>query len=69
MLLKMSKLTGDKQDRRSYINTGMIAAVGSVAGNPDSTLIIMIDGSKTFAKKPVEEIVEVLKEHDRELAV
>lgn len=69
MLLKLSKLTGDGSDRRRYINTSMIAAVGSVAGDPDSTLILMIDRSKAFVKKPVEEVLDILKEHDRSLAV
>lgn len=69
MLLKMSKLTGDDFEKRTYINTSMIAAVGPVAGDPDSTLILMIDRSKTFVKKPVEEVVDILKEHDRSLAI
>ena len=69
MLLKLSKLTGDDYEKRAYINTSMIAAVGPVAGDPDSTLILMIDRSKTFVKKPVEEVVDILKEHDRSLAV
>jgi len=69
MLLKLSKLTGDDFEKRAYINTSMIAAVGPVVGDPDSTLIIMIDGSTTFVKKPVEEVVDILKEHDRSLAV
>jgi len=69
MLLKLSKLTGDDSDRRAYVNTSMIAAVGPVAGNPDCTLILMIDRSKTFVEKPVEEVVDILKEHDRSLAV
>ena len=69
MLLKLSKLTGDDSDRRAYVNTSMIAAVGAVAGDPDSTLILMIDESKTIVKKPVEEVVDILKEHDRSLAV
>lgn len=69
MLLNLNQLTGDDHDRRAYINTSMIAAVGAVAGVPDSTLILMIDSSKTIVNKPVEEVVEMLKEHDRELAV
>jgi len=69
MLLKLSKLTGDDFEKRSYINTSMIAAVGPVGEDPDSTLIVMLDGSTTIAKKPVEEVVEILKEHDRGLAV
>lgn len=69
MMLNLNQLTGNDRDRRAYINTSMIAAVTTVAEDPGSTLILMIDGSKTFAKKPVEEVVEVLKEHDRELAV
>ena len=69
MLLKLSKLTGDKQDRRSYINTRMVIAVGPVAGDPDKTLILMLDRSHVITEKPVEEVVETLKEHDRELAV
>jgi len=69
MLLKLSKLTGDKQDRRSYINTRMVVAVGPVSGNPDKTLIIMLDRTNIITEKTVEEVVEILKEHDRSLAV
>ena len=69
MLLRLSKLTGDNSERRACINTSMITAVGPVAGDPDSTLILMIDGSRTLVKKPVEEVVDILKEHDRSLAV
>lgn len=68
MLLKLSKLTGDvKNHDRHYINTRMIALVGPVDEDPDSTRIIMHDGSSTFAEKPVEEVVEILKEHDASL--
>ena len=61
MLLKLSKLTGDDSER-TFINTSMITAVGPVAGDPDRTLILMADRSKAFAEKPVEEVVEILKE-------
>lgn len=69
MLPRLDKLTGDDSEKRTYINPSMIAAVGPVAGDPDSTLILLIDGSKTLVKKPVEEVVEILKEHDRSLAI
>jgi len=70
MLLKLSKLTGDVEHHdRHYINTRMIALVGPVDDDPDNTRIIMHDGSSTFAEKPVEEVVDILKEHDRSLAV
>lgn len=78
MLLKVSELTGDDSadraslinfEKRVYINTSMITSIGPVAGDPDSTFILMIDRSKTLVKKPVEEVVEILKEHDRSLAI
>ncbi len=69
MLLKLSKLTSDDSDNRTYINTNTITAVGPVAGDPDSTIILMNDRSTTFVKKHVEEVVNILKEHDRSLAV
>ena len=69
MLMKLSKLTGDKQDRHSYINTRMVVAVGPVAGDPDKTLIVMLDRSSVITEKPVEEVVKILKEHDQSLAV
>lgn len=69
MLLKLSKLTGNDSERRTYINTSMITTVGPVAGDPDSTLIIMVDRSQALIKKPVEEVVDILREHDRSLAV
>ena len=69
MLLKLSKLTGDKQDRHSYINTRMVVAVGPIAGDPDKTLIVMLGQSSVKTEKPVEEVVDILKEHDRSLFV
>jgi len=62
MLLKLSKLTGDDYDNRTYINISTITAVGPVTGDPDSTLILMNDRSTTFIKKPVEEVISIIKE-------
>ena len=69
MLLRLSKLTGDDHDRRCYFNTSTIVWVGSVAGNPDHTLILLTDGSKTIVEKPVIEVMKALKEHDRSLFI
>lgn len=69
MLLKLSKLTGDDYDKRCYINTRMIVTVGSVAGDPGKTLITMANNSKAIVEKPADDVVEILKEHDRELAI
>lgn len=63
MLMRLSKLTGDDSER-TYINTRMIITVGPVAGDPDTTLILMFDRSKALIKKPVEEVVRKLKEYD-----
>jgi len=69
MLLKLSKLTGDDFDKRCYINTRMIVTVGAVAGDPGKTLITMVNNSKAIVEKPADDVVEMLKEHDRELAI
>lgn len=69
MLLKLSKLTGDDNDKRCYINTRMIATVGAVAGDPGKTLIIMVNNSQAIVLKPAEDVVETLKEYDRELVI
>lgn len=69
MLLNLSKLTGDDSDNRTYINISTITAVGPVSGDPDSTLILMNDRSTTFVKKPVEEVISILKECSLDLTV
>jgi uncharacterized protein YlzI (FlbEa/FlbD family) len=69
MLMRLSKLTGDDSDKRTYFNTRMIATVRSVVGDPDSTLILMFDRSKALIKKPVEEVIRKLKEYDVRLVL
>ena len=69
MLLKLSKLTNNDNDKRCYINTRMIVTVGAVAGYPGKTLIIMANNSQAIIEKPADDVIEMLKEHDRELAV
>ena len=69
MLLKLSKLTGDDYDKHCYINTRLIVTVGAVAGDTGKTLIYMADNSQVIVEKPADDVVETLKEHDRELAI
>jgi uncharacterized protein YlzI (FlbEa/FlbD family) len=47
----------------------MIVTVGAVAGDPGKTLITMVNNSKAIVEKPADDVVEMLKEHDRELAI
>ena len=69
MLLKLSELTDQDCDKDLHFNTQKVVTIAPVEGGPGITQIILEDKLRVLVKKPVEEVVDILKEHDRSLAV